>query len=208
MSSSVAICRTSTSTNTLKRLTRNTFIRYDDSWELSESSVAQRLYGSDLGLSGLLSADPSVKNQNERPKNGFKYSTMDSELEQPLEPSVRRVAKEIRSLQPQITLLDLRDPASFAVSHLPGADNFPLSSLTDTTPSAFSSSNILEMQWRELESLCTDERVELLKRTRVVLVDYDGDTARVATSVFRAKDIVAWSLRKGMKGLATGIPSL
>lgn len=33
---------------------------------------------------------------------------------------------------------------------------------------------------------------------RVVCVDYGGDTARVATSVLRAKGVEAWSLRGGM----------
>lgn len=37
------------------------------------------------------------------------------------------------------------------------------------------------------------------KSHRVVCVDYGGDTARVATSVLRAKGVEAWSLRGGMR---------
>lgn len=43
----------------------------------------------------------------------------------------------------------------------------------------------------------------LAQKLKVVLVDYDGDTARVATSILRAKGVEAWSMRGGLKQLRT-----
>ncbi|KAL1998574.1 hypothetical protein VTN02DRAFT_5952 [Thermoascus thermophilus] len=42
----------------------------------------------------------------------------------------------------------------------------------------------------------------LARRLQVVLVDYDGDTARVATSILRARGVEAWSMRGGVKQLS------
>lgn len=184
--------------------------RYDDSWELDESLVAQKLYGSESCLLNLLLDTTLVKEQKKRPYEGYGKPTrpkLRANTLRSAKPGVLRVNGESGCLGHETALLDLRQESSFAASHLPGAGNFPLRSLTTTTPSSFSSSEVLESQWRELESLCTDERVKLLKGTKVVLVDYDGDTARVATSVFRAKGIEAWSLKKGMNGLAPNPPS-
>lgn len=184
--------------------------RYDDSWELDESLVAQKLYGSESCLLNLLLATTLVKEQKKRPYEGYGKPTQPKLRANTLrsaKPGVLRVNGESGCLKHETALLDLRQESSFAASHLPGAGNFPLRSLTTTTPSSFSSSEVLESQWRELEDLCTDDRVKLLKGTKVVLVDYDGDAARVATSVFRAKGIEAWSLKKGMNGLAPNPPS-
>ncbi len=108
---------------------------------------------------------------------------------------------ETYTLQDRTTLLDLRTPSSYTTGHLPGATNFPLSSLLETSLSPFSDPKTLELQWCELESLCTGEELQLLGGQTVIFVDSDGDTARVATSVFRARGVEAWSLRNGIKGL-------
>ncbi|KIM99625.1 hypothetical protein OIDMADRAFT_181057 [Oidiodendron maius Zn] len=105
-------------------------------------------------------------------------------------------------------LIDLRNSADFVVGHLPGALNWPLRSLVAGGKSPFFDSQALETQWRELESLFGSRNAESenpLKELAssgqsVMLICYDGDTARIATSVLRAKNIQASSIRGGMLG--------
>ena len=115
-------------------------------------------------------------------------------------------------------LIDLHQAADFAQWNLPSAINFPLASLTASTPTPFSNPSTLDHQWRELESLVerdkemashrggtsnSDSNVppeqELLAPSslhgrKVTLLCYNGDTARVATSVLRAREMEAYSI--------------
>lgn len=82
--------------------------------------------------------------------------------------------------------------------------NIPLSSLEVHTPSPFADPAVLEAQWLELEELFSkNDKVSALARTQtqVMMVCYTGDTARVATSVLRAKDVGADSVRGGWDAL-------
>jgi cysteine synthase A len=108
------------------------------------------------------------------------------------------------------TLLDLRKPNDFATSHVPGAYNLPLRSLSASTPSPFSDASVLESQWKELEVTFTTDRVNAhdLVGKDVHVVCYSGDTARVATSVLRARGIAAYSLRGGHTTLLRQTPYL
>lgn len=64
----------------------------------------------------------------------------------------------------------------------------PLSSVGPYRGSPFLDPVVLEAQWLELEQIFKDERlVSELGSYHVLIVCYDGDTARVATSVLRAK---------------------
>jgi rhodanese-related sulfurtransferase len=95
-------------------------------------------------------------------------------------------------------VLDLRQPFDFTAWHLPGAINFPLRSLRSSTTSPFKDPNILEEQWLELEETFRDASVlSKLHDYRVLLVCYDGDTSRVATSVLQAKGVSAENIRGG-----------
>ncbi|ERF76812.1 hypothetical protein EPUS_07992 [Endocarpon pusillum Z07020] len=180
--------------------------RYDESWELSELLITEKLYGSTSGLPDFLPSELRTDHMNGCPTTRLENSacsTIYMTPESSPELGDAPFAKTTCTLQNGTTLLDLRTSSSYARSHPPGATNFPLSSLMETSPSPFSDSNTLELQWRELESLCTPETLQLLEGKTVVFIDYDGDTARVATSVFRARGVEAWSLRGGVKGLAT-----
>jgi cysteine synthase A len=80
--------------------------------------------------------------------------------------------------------------------------NLPLSSAGPHTASPFSDPELLEAQWVELEKIFTDDAlVSDLGRHHVLVVCYDGDSARVATSVLRAKGIEADSVRGGHRAL-------
>ncbi|KAJ5632344.1 hypothetical protein N7490_008683 [Penicillium lividum] len=105
------------------------------------------------------------------------------------------------TLKPQHQVLDLRNPADFRAWHLPESINLPLTSLGPHTASPFSDPAVLEAQWVELEKLFRDGLVSHLGSHHVLVVCYDGDTARVATSVLRAKGLEADSVRGGFHAL-------
>lgn len=108
------------------------------------------------------------------------------------------------ALRPACCVLDLRTAVDFSAWHLPGSVNIPLQSLDSHTPKPFSDPSVLESQWQELETLFTDARanvVSTLQGHHVLVICYNGDTARVATSVLRAKGIEADSLRGGYQAL-------
>lgn len=102
-------------------------------------------------------------------------------------------------------LLDLRKPEDFASDHVPHSYNLPLPSLSATTSSPFFEPAVLESQWKELEDMFAKEKVDSygLVGKNVCVTCYDGDTARVATSVLRAKGITASSVEGGFAGLAS-----
>lgn len=105
-------------------------------------------------------------------------------------------------LKSQCCILDLRTVADFSTWHLPGSVNIPLRSLDSHTPKPFSEPSVLEAQWLELEELFSDHNaVSRLHSHHVLAICYNGDTARVATSVLRARGIEADSLRGGYQAL-------
>ncbi|CAN9227118.1 unnamed protein product [Alternaria alternata] len=107
-------------------------------------------------------------------------------------------------------LLDLRKPEDFVASHIPGSYNLPLQNLNASTPSPFLDAAVLEKQWRELEATFTPDRINAhdLIGKNVYIVCYGGDTARVATSVLRAKAISASSVKGGITALRQELPNL
>jgi len=106
------------------------------------------------------------------------------------------------TLNPQHRVLDLRKPDDFRAWHLPESINLPLSSVGPHTASPFSDPAVLEAQWVELEKIFRDGRlVSHLGSHHVLVLCYNGDTARVATSVLRAKGLEADSVRGGFHAL-------
>jgi cysteine synthase A len=106
------------------------------------------------------------------------------------------------SLKPQNSVVDLRQPDDFYTWHLPGSMNLPLCSVRPHSPSPFSDPGLLEAQWVELEKIFNDDvLISDLGRHHVLVICYDGDSARVATSVLRAKGIEADSVRGGHRAL-------
>ncbi|KAK3936024.1 tryptophan synthase beta subunit-like PLP-dependent enzyme [Diplogelasinospora grovesii] len=122
--------------------------------------------------------------------------------------SLRGISSQIKQ---GVTVLDLRRPEDFALGHLPGATNFPLETLDATMPSPFRDAVILQKQWTELDTLAKGGMAgdsikgsvvwNKLQAGPVLVVCYDGDTARVATSVLHARNIDACSLKGGVRGL-------
>jgi rhodanese-related sulfurtransferase len=107
-------------------------------------------------------------------------------------------------------LIDLRKPEDFISSHIPGSYNLPLQSLNRTTPNPFFDADVLETQWREINSMLSPNTISAYDLTgkNVGVICYHGDTARVATSVLRAKGIIASSIKGGFCALTTQLPNL
>ena len=104
--------------------------------------------------------------------------------------------------QPQTSIIDFRQPLDFHDFHLPGSVNVPF--VHEDTPSPFSEPYILESLWKRLEETFkapNEELRDLLRGRRILLLCYDGDSARVATSVLRAKGYEADSVKGGFKAL-------
>lgn len=107
-------------------------------------------------------------------------------------------------------LLDLRKPDHFIASHVPGAYNLPLQSSNDSSLSPFDDASVLQSQWKELETTFTADRISAhdLADKHVYVICYNGDTARVATSVLRARGITASSVKGGYVALRREVPHL
>lgn len=125
------------------------------------------------------------------------FFTQDDALASALVPITSKVKP-----QPQTSIVDFRQPLDFHDFHLPGSVNVPF--VHEDTPGPFSEPYILESLWKRLEEKFkapSKELRDLLRGRRILLLCYDGDSARVATSVLRAKGHEADSIRGGFKAL-------
>lgn len=126
---------------------------------------------------------------------------------EPLSPGSQVAQLRTHQVVPQVdaTVIDLRRSADFAQGALPKAMNIPLSSYGSDSASPFFNPKKLEETWLELEGLFSSDKIAELQGQRVMLVCYDGDTSRVATSILRAKGVEANNIRGGIKGLAAAL---
>jgi rhodanese-related sulfurtransferase len=158
--------------------------RYDITWELEAADAFARLYEqADVNYDSGLS-------DSETPSDGT---------------NTPRLNEKSLQLQPNVMVLDLREASEFGKWHLPGSINLPLVSARSEGPSPFDDTKVLEEQWRELEKIFSPQGTPFselllagLKSRFVALVCADGDTARVASSVLRAKGIEASSIAGGI----------
>ncbi|TVY82428.1 Cysteine synthase [Lachnellula suecica] len=110
-----------------------------------------------------------------------------------------RVCKE--STSSSISLIDLRQNRDFKCSHIFGSRNLHLKSLDPNTPSPFDEVSILEAQFRELEDSINElfSTGQSRRATPILVLCYNGETARLASSIMRQKGIEAYSLRGGFQ---------
>ncbi|SPJ70519.1 probable cysteine synthase B [Fusarium torulosum] len=153
--------------------------RYDEKWERSASEALDAFFDVDRGaLLDMVLADP---------KSGFANAI--------------NLQSILRS-RPDTTIIDLRQPQDFNNFHLPSSINMPF--VHDSTPTPFSDAKLLESLWKVLEDTFKSPKLEiqsLLLDKKVLLTCYDGDSARVATSVLRAKGYEADSIKGGFMAL-------
>ncbi|KAJ4216671.1 hypothetical protein NW759_009242 [Fusarium solani] len=154
--------------------------RYDEKWERPASEALDAFFDIDRGaLLDMVLSDPKSGSMG-----AFELQNM------------------LRSRQDAV-VIDLRQPDDFGAFHLPGSVNMPFTQ--QSTPSPFSDAKILESLWQRLEATFkapSQELKTLLQDKRILLTCYDGDSARVATSVLRAKSYEADSIRGGFTALS------
>lgn len=105
-------------------------------------------------------------------------------------------------LKSGVAIIDLRQAIDFEKFSLPDSINLPFAD--QSRPSPFFDPSVLESLWRKLDNHFTtprDELLPLVQRKQILLLCYDGDSSRVATSVLRAKGYEAVSIRGGFRAL-------
>jgi rhodanese-related sulfurtransferase len=103
-------------------------------------------------------------------------------------------------------IIDLREAKHFEINHLPGAINIQLESLNAMSGSPFYDADLLSRQWNELndlfkpgsEQMSALKNITLPEAAEVLVVCYDGDTSRMASSILRNRKVNASSCRGGM----------
>ena len=125
------------------------------------------------------------------------------------------IATPLSSPGADTVLLDLRTKEDFRACRLPHSINLALETLDSETCSPFEDSCVLEKQWLELESLFQQDVTgksfmddQSFVGQEVLVVCYDGDTSRVATSILRAKGSEAFSMRGGIRDMLVRWPEL
>ncbi|KAI1080698.1 tryptophan synthase beta subunit-like PLP-dependent enzyme [Whalleya microplaca] len=105
------------------------------------------------------------------------------------------------ALKQDVAIIDLRQPNDFAKFNLPGSINLPFANSTDASP--FSDPAVLASLWPKLDARFSspDQSLLSIQGKRILVLCYDGDSSRVATSVLRAKGYEADSLRGGFRAL-------
>lgn len=126
--------------------------------------------------------------------------------------------EKILCVKPNTQILDFRRKSDFEAFHLPNSVNIPLSALRNGTAhgSPFADPvgdcSMLEEIWLELEGLfsvsagknpAAEALMGILRGKSVLTMCYDGDSARVANSVLRAKGVTSDSIRGGYAALAS-----
>ncbi|KAF7563424.1 hypothetical protein G7046_g703 [Stylonectria norvegica] len=99
-------------------------------------------------------------------------------------------------------ILDIRQAVDYIDFHLPGSINVPFVHEADSSP--FSDPQVLESLWQRLEEIFLVPGLGLQAFTdaeKVLIVCYDGDSSRVATSVLRARGYEADSIKLGFHAL-------
>jgi len=112
-------------------------------------------------------------------------------------------------MKPNSLLLDLRSSADFEAWHLPDATSLPLHSMSAIKSRPFADPKLLEEQWLELSgyfventSSSTPSMLSSMQGRLVVVACYQGDTSFAATSILRARNVEAFSLKSGIKSMA------
>ncbi|KAI8200961.1 Cysteine synthase B [Colletotrichum sp. SAR 10_65] len=124
-------------------------------------------------------------------------SVIPNELSKKLPSTPRYVDTSSASLiprSPNTVIVDLRRQEDYQTHHIPGSENVPVVESKDWEP--FSDAKVLETLWLKLEAIfeATSEigkKMEQHRSKPILLLCYNGNNARVAASVLRAKGFEA-----------------
>lgn len=106
--------------------------------------------------------------------------------------------QDVLAPKADVFIIDLRQSQDFASYSLPGSINLPVAQASATSP--FFDTAVMTSLWTQLEKIFSnsDENfINLTRDKRVLVLCYNGDSARVATSILRAKGYVADSAKGG-----------
>ncbi|KAJ0383638.1 hypothetical protein COL922a_010093 [Colletotrichum nupharicola] len=134
-------------------------------------------------------------------------SVIPNELSEKLPSTPRYVDTSSASLiprSPNTVIVDLRRQEDYQTHHIPGSENVPVVESKDWEP--FSDAKVLETLWLKLEATfeATSEIGKKMVQHRskpILLLCYNGNNARVAASVLRAKGFEADCVRGGFSSL-------
>ncbi len=99
-------------------------------------------------------------------------------------------------------VIDLRTFEDYSRGHIRQSKSVPLPDLTAQTGDIFGNPQLVYNFWKSLRQLF-DENYQMISRSIPLLVlCYDGEASRLATSILRARGIVAYSVFGGFTMLA------
>ncbi|KAF3014062.1 hypothetical protein E8E14_012186 [Neopestalotiopsis sp. 37M] len=102
-----------------------------------------------------------------------------------------------------VQVIDIRAKEDFSEGTLPGAKNLSFSSVKAGIPSPFDDVALLESQWLEMKARLSDgTEADLAQLSSPVLtICYNGESARMLTSILRAQGVDAYSVKGGISSL-------
>jgi rhodanese-related sulfurtransferase len=110
-----------------------------------------------------------------------------------------RLLQQSRSSTKQV-VLDLRQQRDFDAVHIRESINSPLEGLDSETGDIFEDSKQIQLFWTKLRTKFSKETDILgLKKYSLLVICYDGETSRLATSILRSKDYTAYSVLGGFQ---------
>jgi len=107
-----------------------------------------------------------------------------------------------KSKPSKAAILDLRRKEDFNASHIRGSTSSPLEGLSSTVKDVFGDSNVVYACWTGLKHKF-EQRLDVLgsKATPLLILCYDGEVSRLATSILQAKGYKALNVAGGFPAL-------
>ncbi|RDL35206.1 uncharacterized protein BP5553_07137 [Venustampulla echinocandica] len=112
----------------------------------------------------------------------------------------RASCRSYRRTQP--TVLDIRQGSDFRKGHIQGSISSPLKNLSEMTEDVFGDPNAIYLHWGNLKSKFDLEGHRIgSKHSPVLILCYDGDISRLATSMLRGRGYTAFGVQGGFPAL-------
>ncbi|KAF2674409.1 tryptophan synthase beta subunit-like PLP-dependent enzyme [Microthyrium microscopicum] len=149
--------------------------KYDERWEISAQQASHLLV------------------QKTRPKEKIPICRLDGCARKP---ACNRT-KPLRH-----TVLDIRKDVDFGKAHVRGSVSSPLKNIDEDVTDIFGNPSALYVHWADLQAKVDYEENRLgSKKEKVVVICYDGEVARLTTSILRGRGYTAYSVSGGYKSL-------
>lgn len=114
----------------------------------------------------------------------------------------------IEQLASNSIILDLRQDEDWKAWHLVGSCSSPLKGLSADVTDLFGDADSIHLFWTLLRTKITRELdLDMLLQLSVLVLCYDGEASRLATSLLRAKGCDAYSVLGGFTSLRTAASS-